>query len=72
MKKPDDLSRVSENLYGNVGDVDSKVSNPPDNCNIYGRPSLIPGVEYPTTEREERLMDLTWQHACNLKSRGLL
>jgi hypothetical protein len=44
---------------------------PPSLANILTpRPSLIPGVQYPTTKREERLMDLAWQHAVNCKWTG--
>lgn len=68
MKQPDELGRAAELLYGDAEDVKSKLSNPPEKHNLFERPSLIPGVEYPTTDREERLLTLAWNHAVKLSA----
>ena len=64
MKQPPfDGVAISESLYGSgqEQETDSKIANPCNNSNIYGRPSLIPGVQYPISEREERLLDIAYQ-----------
>lgn len=38
-----------------------KVANPTENSNLFGRPSLVPGVEYPLSDREEELLDAGYQ-----------
>lgn len=57
---------LTKSLYGSGKELEtvSKLANSDDIYNIlHPRPSIIPGVEYPITEREERLLDLSWQHA---------
>lgn len=74
-KPPQNGMAISESLYGSGQDVttDSKIANPTELNNLlYPRPELIPGIEYPISEREEELLDKAWQHFCNLKSRGVL
>lgn len=72
MKQPDELGRAAEMLYGDADNAKSKVSNPPHIYNPHGRPSIIPGIQYPISDREEHLLDLAWNHFCDLKNRGLL
>lgn len=72
MKKPDQLGRASKILYGNVDDVESKVQSPPETNNFPEPPSIIPGVSYPCTEREDQIIKYTWYHAKEMQRRGLL
>lgn len=54
MEQPDlsgDLA--AETLYS--FNDSSKVANPTDNYNLFGAPSLTPGIPYPISEREERI-----------------
>ncbi|GEM_PF-3339464 len=72
MKQPD-FTRAAESLYSfDKNDCIENVSKPTDFSNLSGRPSLIPGVEYPLSEKEEQLLDKAWQHFCNMKLRGVL
>lgn len=72
MKKPDLFGRAAESLYGNVGSVERKIRKPATPNNLYGRPSLIPGVEMPISDREEQIIRCTWKHAKEMQRRGLL
>jgi hypothetical protein len=62
MKKPtpnESGLAISESLYSfdKSNETDSKLVNPTDTINLFGRPSIIPGVEYPISDREEELLN---------------
>lgn len=54
---------VCESLYGfeESESTDSNLPNPVNKYNLFGRPSLTPSVEYPLTDKEERLLDKAFQ-----------
>lgn len=75
MKQPDlfrDLAANDLNSLARDDKTTFKVANPSDTINFSERPSIIPGVNYPLTKKEEHLLDLAWEHAVKLSKKGLL
>lgn len=65
MKKPIPEGQglaITESLYSfdKSNETDSNIATPPENSNIFGPPSLTPGVQYPITEAEERIRQLAY------------
>lgn len=66
-----EMELAVELLYGSGQETESKVSQSEHLINrVYPRPSLIPGIKYPISDREEHLLDLAWNHFCNVERRG--
>ena len=63
MKKPTiEGLALTETLYGDCNGVtvSDNLANPTDTVNIFGPPSLTPGIKYPISEREERIRELAY------------
>ena len=54
-----EMGSAAKSLYSFEGldETESKLPNPTENYNLFGRPSLVPGVEYPLSDKEEKLLD---------------
>lgn len=66
-QQPLDGVAAAESLYGSgKQETTSKVANPDNKYNVFGCPSIIPGVKYPVTDREQQIINATWYHAIKL------
>lgn len=61
---PQDGMAAAEILYSErEQETDSKLANSAPIFNDpHPRPSIIPGIEYPTSPKGERIAELTWAH----------
>jgi hypothetical protein len=54
-----EMGSAAKSLYSfdGLNETKSKLPNPTESINLFGRPSLVPGVEYPISDREEELLN---------------
>jgi len=60
MKQPDlngGLAAKSLYSFDTSNETENNIAKPTDNYNLFGRPSLTPGVEYPISDKEEKILD---------------
>lgn len=55
---------LAESLYSD-NETESNIASQPENYNIFGPPSLIKGVDYPVSYKDERLLNTAYKHGFN-------
>ena len=65
MKKPIPEGQglaICESLYSfeDGNQTDSNIATPPENSNIFGPPSLTPGIQYPISAETEQIRQLAY------------